>query len=667
MSTLPNINILPTSGGMSLSGGSNSGSGKGTDIFQSILDGLNGKDSSWVSTMYSNASSNNSLNSGLKSNLNNAVKGSGLSSKFSSVNKAHKNNNPEDLLVPVSLQNQLITFLEKQGFSLKDINQVLSGSKNSDGLIQLDKLMAGLSGISSGNKQGITLVATFKDSFSSFLNEQGIDPDNFGTFFSSLQSKNAVLAGNINDLLTGAQKESSFIESSQVPGVQEILFNMGLGVGEVKKIIEQSKNGNGELELGKLSSELNKFLSASLSESDLASLLSENNISVSKRLFSNINPLSDTGNLSANSKYLTDETQKELKQNIEAMLKEKGIQEENIKSILEKLDTVFSKMTMERSAAPGETEQNNQKIFSIIEGEKQIISGVLGDSTKNDIAAFLKNKGNSDRDIKSFMDSFSLDIKKAGIGQNENNLKSSLLNEKAFMASKNDQFLSTPDQGNLKLNLTEILKLAEEKTNAAQHAKSVEGNAQTLKHGSAGKNGSDFQVKMNPELSGLNIAQEKEIKNIGKVNQANTATSLPDPLPRIVDKMMIMIRTGEYKSRLQITPPELGKLDIDLTVKNGHIHANLSTENALVKEIIEANLNQLKQQLNSQGLTVDRFDVMVGLDNGEPRDSNTWAEGKNGKGSRRNSGSRSDNTGEILVSPPVSKGLISDSQIDVHV
>ncbi len=666
MSTLPNINILPTSGRFNTSGGATSGSSNSKDVFQSILDSLNGKDSNWVSSLYSDTNKKSPINTQLKSGL--GVKGTGIASKASAAARVHKKNDHEDLLVPASLQNQIVMFFEKQGFSLKDINQALSASKNSNGLIQLDKLLAGLSGINSGNRQGKNPAAIFKESFSDFLKDQGIDTKNFSTFFSGVENKNAVLASDLTDLLTGDTKNSSFVESSSIPGVQEILFKMRLGAGEVKKIIEQSKNGNGELELGKLSFEMNKYLSSSLSESDLASLLSRNNISVSKRLFDNINSKSDTANLMPdNSKYLTDEARKDLKQNIEARLKEKGIEEENIKSLLEKIDLTFTKANLEKDTVSGETDPKNLKILSMLNGEKNIVSGVLGDSMKEDIAAFLKRKGSSDKDIKSFMESFSLNTKKVNTGLDDNYLKSSMLNEKALGSSKNDLLLSTSDQGSLKLNLTEMLKLAEEKTKAAQLVKSAEGNAQPLKHGSEGKDRSDFLVKGSPELSGLNISQEKEIKNISRVNQANTSASLPDPLPKIADKMMIMIRTGEYKSRLQITPPELGKLDIALTVKNGHIHASLSTENILVKEVIESNLNQLKQQLNNQGLTVDGFDVMVGLDNGERKEGNTWAKGKNGNGSRHNSGSISDISGEIPVISPVKNNLISDSQIDVHV
>ncbi|MGD9156980.1 MAG: flagellar hook-length control protein FliK [Desulfobacteraceae bacterium] len=661
MSTLPDINMLPTPSRVGTSEGFKPANSKGDDIFQAIFDSLSGRDSnsSWDSTLYSDNSANSSLNSGLRSNSENLNAEISSPGKNSSGNRQHKN---EDLIVPDSLQNPLIAFLEKQGFSLKDINQVISSSKDSNGSIRLDKVLAGLSGISStANKQGLMLVSSFKDLFSSFLSEQGVNPDNFGTFFSSLHNKNTSLTGNINDLLTGDKKDRSFIESSQIPGVQEILFKMGLGVGDVKKIIENSKNGKGELELGKLSAELNKYLSGPLSESDLISLFSKNNIQVNERLFNTEDSKTDAG------LNLTDKSQKEIMQNIEAILKEKGIMEEDIKTLLEKLDMAFTKINLEKGAASGEADPGNQKMLSILKGEKQVISGVLGDPIKEDIAAFLKSKGASDRDLKSFLDSFSLKINN---GLTDNTLKSSMLSDKVSWAIKNDPLFSAADQGSLKLNLTEILKMAERKANAAQLAKSAEGNAQTLRHGSAGKDSSDFPVKETQDISGLNISHEKEIKNIGKVNQPNTSASLPDPLPRIVDKMMIMIRTGEYKSRLQITPPDLGKLDIDLTIKNGHIHASLGTENAVVKEIIEANLNQLKQQLNDQGLTVDRFDVMVGLDYGEPRDSNTWAEGKNGKRPGRNSqesGLITDDPEGIQASQSINKNLIDDSQIDIHV
>ena len=58
---------------------------------------------------------------------------------------------------------------------------------------------------------------------------------------------------------------------------------------------------------------------------------------------------------------------------------------------------------------------------------------------------------------------------------------------------------------------------------------------------------------------------------------------------------------------------------------------------------------------------------MVGLDYGKREESNTWAEGRNGKDSGHNARSKSGSPGEITVSRPAGIGLINDSQIDIHV
>ena len=673
MNSLPGIKNLSSAGEPGTIRGGKPGKNSGNDIFQSILNSIGRENrGSWISNLYADNNTGGSSKTGFSSTLKNMAANVGISGKRPSNSLSKNKSNPEDLIVPVSLQNQLVSFLEKQGFALKDINQVISESKNSKGSIQLDKLLEGLSGINSADANpGKMLVTSFKDSFSSFLNEQGIDPGKYGNFFTGIRNKNAALADNINDLLSNNSKNSSFIESSRVPGAEEILFKMGIGAGDVKKIMEKSLNGNGELEISRLSAELNRLLESPLSESDLVSIFSKNNVTVNKRLFNTADQKTGTNNLLSDSgRFLSGDVQKELKQNIEAMLKENGISEEDISSFLKRFDSALAKIKLEGRSDSGKTDPADHKKLSMLEGEGKIISSVTGDSLKDDISAFLKNKGASDRDIKSFMDSFHLDLKKTEIGQNENNLKSALLNEKVSGYLKNDQALPASDQGNLKLNLTELIKLAEKKNSAELHVKSNEGNPEpgtSAKNSSAVKEGSGFSNRGTPDLAGINGIQEKEIKNIGKASQSNTTMNLPQPLPKIVDRMILMLRTGEYQSRLHITPPDLGKLDIDLTIKNGHIHANLSTENAAVKEIIEANLNHLKNQLNSQGYTVERFDVMVNLDNGERRDSSTWAEGRNNRNSGRNTGSKPGTGGEILASAPAGKDPTGDSQIDVHV
>ena len=68
----------------------------------------------------------------------------------------------------MALQNHLVAYLEKQGFALKDINQVISSSKNQNGLIEIGKLLKGLSAINNEHTGAINL-ASFKNGFTDYL------------------------------------------------------------------------------------------------------------------------------------------------------------------------------------------------------------------------------------------------------------------------------------------------------------------------------------------------------------------------------------------------------------------------------------------------------------------------------------------------------------------
>jgi hypothetical protein len=127
----------------------------------------------------------------------------------------------------------------------------------------------------------------------------------------------------------------------------------------------------------------------------------------------------------------------------------------------------------------------------------------------------------------------------------------------------------------------------------------------------------------------------KAVQETAPTQQPRPTTELPHPLPRILDRMVWMIQGGEQRSRIQISPPELGRLDIELYVRQGgRIQASLGAETLAVKELIESSLSQLRQQLADHGLSVEKFDVMVGLaDRG-------FSGGESGSGAWRGEGPR---------------------------
>ena len=66
---------------------------------------------------------------------------------------------------------------------------------------------------------------------------------------------------------------------------------------------------------------------------------------------------------------------------------------------------------------------------------------------------------------------------------------------------------------------------------------------------------------------------------------------------------------GTQQIRINITPENLGHLDIRLTVVNGKMAAQIITSNFAAKEMLELQVNQLRASLLQQGVTVDKIEI----------------------------------------------------------
>ena len=66
--------------------------------------------------------------------------------------------------------------------------------------------------------------------------------------------------------------------------------------------------------------------------------------------------------------------------------------------------------------------------------------------------------------------------------------------------------------------------------------------------------------------------------------------------------------------QLRLSPPELGSLRLELTVKDGALTASLETETHSARRLLLDHLPALRDRLADQNIRVERFDVNVGRD-----------------------------------------------------
>jgi flagellar hook-length control protein FliK len=67
--------------------------------------------------------------------------------------------------------------------------------------------------------------------------------------------------------------------------------------------------------------------------------------------------------------------------------------------------------------------------------------------------------------------------------------------------------------------------------------------------------------------------------------------------------------------RLELSPPDLGALQVSVSVHNGVLSARLEAQNPTTRQILADNLSQLKDSLTQQGVAFDRIDVRPGDSN----------------------------------------------------
>lgn len=103
---------------------------------------------------------------------------------------------------------------------------------------------------------------------------------------------------------------------------------------------------------------------------------------------------------------------------------------------------------------------------------------------------------------------------------------------------------------------------------------------------------------------------------IGKLEQSVAATGTDETqavqiVRQVVEQIQLRAREDMTSMELQLTPENLGKVNLQVTAKDGAVTAQITTETLMAKEAIEAQINVLKENLNEQGIKIEAVEVTV--------------------------------------------------------
>ena len=85
-------------------------------------------------------------------------------------------------------------------------------------------------------------------------------------------------------------------------------------------------------------------------------------------------------------------------------------------------------------------------------------------------------------------------------------------------------------------------------------------------------------------------------------------------MDQIVDKAAMRSIHGRSEIQIRLKPEFLGNVQMNIAADKEQLVVRVMTDRPVVKEIIETHLHQLKTELQNQGLTIDKFEVLVNPD-----------------------------------------------------
>lgn len=110
----------------------------------------------------------------------------------------------------------------------------------------------------------------------------------------------------------------------------------------------------------------------------------------------------------------------------------------------------------------------------------------------------------------------------------------------------------------------------------------------------------------NVQLQGLH-----ETKSFASVMK-NIPISRNELINQVVDKAQVLVSGDKSEMVMDLKPDHLGKLTIRLVTERGMVMARITAENQQVKEVLETNLQVLRDAMEKQGMSIQGFSVSVG-------------------------------------------------------
>ncbi len=126
-----------------------------------------------------------------------------------------------------------------------------------------------------------------------------------------------------------------------------------------------------------------------------------------------------------------------------------------------------------------------------------------------------------------------------------------------------------------------------------------------------------FEDRATQNVNGAETVSVNQNTALDQLGSVETVQNLPeyvtvqDIIDQIVDTTRVTLTNEVSKIEMQLNPENLGKIYVEITEREGVLSAKLEAQNLVVKEALETQMAELRQNLNQAGVRVDEVEVTI--------------------------------------------------------
>ncbi len=245
---------------------------------------------------------------------------------------------------------------------------------------------------------------------------------------------------------------------------------------------------------------------------------------------------------------------------------------------------------------------NYQDMISLDEDINNKIKDIITNNNLKDIKLLSSKDESIKQKIEALLEDLNGFVEESSQKVNMVQVKPKLNIENNNLPEETDQLVNVEETQNIKISNEQI---GYYQNNAQNNNNQNQFLGENLKQ----------SIDINPKQEVFNIP---EISNNTKIFNASLPKTqvlkninTTDVVAQIMEKMKISVKPEISEVKMLLKPEQLGEVSLKIATQNGIVTAQFIAESQKVKEIIEANFNQLKDMLAEQGVNVGALEVNV--------------------------------------------------------